>query len=274
VTLYRPCTRHNPDRDFRITVRQNPTKVWEPFRSQREARGSVPCIKPIIVRQASQTPAFSASSDLIYPSLRPLFLEGSFTIPENGSLTTLIHTFDLLNHCFAMASPQPIRLKPLNPLIDEEQVSVSLDVINESSRNDPMTAKKALLDETRVKSSTNDRESRVISGITGFGWGWELLAWVTALISLVAIFGILVAFDHKPLPQWPHSITLNTIIAIFSQISATALSIPLSECISQLKWLWFTRRNRPLYDFDTFDKASRGPWSSLVLIWKTNARSI
>lgn len=174
-----------------------------------------------------------------------------------------------------MASPQPIRRKPLNPLIDPEQAGASLDVINGSSRHDPMTAENALLEETRVKSgSNNNHQNPVIRGVARFGWGWEVLAWVTSLISLIAIFGILLGFDHKPLPQWPHSITLNTVIAIFSQISATALSIPLSECVSQLKWLWFTRRNRPLYDFDTFDKASRGPWSSLVLIWKTNARSV
>ena len=42
--------------------------------------------------------------------------------------------------------------------------------------------------------------------------------------------------------------------------------IPVIECISQLKWLWFVDRYRILADFDVFDRASRGSWGSLQLL--------
>ena len=42
--------------------------------------------------------------------------------------------------------------------------------------------------------------------------------------------------------------------------------MPVSECISQLKWLHFDRSN-PLSDFQTFDDASRGPWGAFRFVW-------
>lgn len=42
---------------------------------------------------------------------------------------------------------------------------------------------------------------------------------------------------------------------------------PVVECISQLKWLWFVRKQK-LVDFQAFDDASRGPTGSLILIGK------
>jgi len=40
---------------------------------------------------------------------------------------------------------------------------------------------------------------------------------------------------------------------------------PVAECISQLKWNWF-EKERPLADFETFDKASRGVLGSIYLL--------
>ncbi|KUJ14941.1 uncharacterized protein LY89DRAFT_720369 [Mollisia scopiformis] len=90
-------------------------------------------------------------------------------------------------------------------------------------------------------------------------------------MSMCAIIGILLKFRGRALSDRPYRIKLNTLVSIFAQISSTALVVSLSECISQLKWLWFAQRNQPLSDFDTFDEASRGPLSSVVLIWKTRA---
>lgn len=44
-----------------------------------------------------------------------------------------------------------------------------------------------------------------------------------------------------------------------------ALMKPVTECLSQLKWLWFTRK-RPLAEFAVFDNASRGGLDSLKLL--------
>lgn len=69
------------------------------------------------------------------------------------------------------------------------------------------------------------------------------------------------------LPQWPFSITINSLISVFATISQMAMMMPVVECISQLKWLWFVRKQK-LADFDAFDEASRGPTGSLMLLGK------
>lgn len=99
-------------------------------------------------------------------------------------------------------------------------------------------------------------------------WLMEVLSWVICALSIIAIVIILRVYDQKRLPQWPLSITINTAISVFATISQMAMLEPVTESISQLKWIWFTKRVQPLSDFDAFDQASRGPWGSLLLIAK------
>ena len=141
-----------------------------------------------------------------------------------------------------------------------------------SSQNETPPAKTARLHETEVVRTRKRWYQPQATQIFTNGWGWEVLGWIIAALSLFAVVGILITFNHRALPQWPYQINLNTLISIFSQIGSTALLGPLTECISQLKWLWFTRRSRPLCDFESFDSASRGPWPSFLLILTTRAR--
>ncbi|KAI0817888.1 hypothetical protein GGR55DRAFT_622433 [Xylaria sp. FL0064] len=46
--------------------------------------------------------------------------------------------------------------------------------------------------------------------------------------------------------------------------------LPPSECISQLKWQWFSQQPRRLIDIEHFDAASRGPWGSLRFLCEEN----
>lgn len=174
-----------------------------------------------------------------------------------------------------METPRNIRRKPLTPFLsplNQHQDEIGLDNLNFDSRQDEATiSNKSLLDDSEVQLNGRLSENHESWIHTVLGWGWELLACATSILALCAIVGILLAFNHKSLSDWSYRIKINTLVSVFAQISSTALAIPLSECISQLKWLWFTR-NHPLSDFDSFDKASRGPWSSLLLLWKTRAR--
>jgi hypothetical protein len=43
--------------------------------------------------------------------------------------------------------------------------------------------------------------------------------------------------------------------------------IAINSVLSQLKWRWFEEKPRPLEHLDAYDAASRGPWSSLRLIY-------
>ncbi|KUJ09624.1 uncharacterized protein LY89DRAFT_657053, partial [Mollisia scopiformis] len=90
-------------------------------------------------------------------------------------------------------------------------------------------------------------------------WLMEFLSCLVSLLATAAIVIILKIYDGKPLSKGPHSITLNSLLAIFITIAQIGLVIPLSEALGQLKWVWFKENERSLVDFETFDEASRGP---------------
>lgn len=98
-------------------------------------------------------------------------------------------------------------------------------------------------------------------------WGLEFLAWLLATLILTCLIILLAVFDKKPLAAWHSRLTLNTIIAIGTQLAQSALLLPISEGISQLKWLWYSKR-KPLEDMPYFQSGSNRPISSLILLWK------
>lgn len=97
-----------------------------------------------------------------------------------------------------------------------------------------------------------------------FAWWQELLWCLLSIVSVAALAAVLSYFDEKPLPAWPLGLTLNTVIALLATLARTAFIVPVSEGLSQLKWLWY-RSNRPLKHFQDFDAASRGLWGSVQL---------
>ncbi|KAI0435838.1 hypothetical protein F4803DRAFT_276716 [Xylaria telfairii] len=100
-----------------------------------------------------------------------------------------------------------------------------------------------------------------------YGWVAESVGCCLAAISLIAIIITLRLHEDKPLPRWPLSISINALIAVFGVLLKAGLTVPLSEGISQLKWIWFERQERNLLDLDEFDAASRGPWGSFLLLF-------
>ncbi|MCJ1360315.1 MAG: hypothetical protein MMC33_010320 [Icmadophila ericetorum] len=79
-------------------------------------------------------------------------------------------------------------------------------------------------------------------------------------------------YHDKPLPHLPLNVTLNTVLSIWSQIASMCLVATIAKSISQLKWLWFTEPKRLLADFGAFDDASRGPYGSLLLLFRLRFR--
>ncbi|KAL4897004.1 hypothetical protein BDV59DRAFT_209444 [Aspergillus ambiguus] len=88
-------------------------------------------------------------------------------------------------------------------------------------------------------------------------WFWESLSMGFSIACFISIISILFAYDEKPLPNFPHGLTLNAIVA----------------SIGQLKWIWFRRRNK-LYDIQYFDDATRGPLGSIIILFKHRALSL
>jgi len=106
------------------------------------------------------------------------------------------------------------------------------------------------------------------------GWFWELVSCLLSFVSLAAIIIILKHYDGQPAQKWPHPITLNSFLAVFTTLAKAGLVFPVTEALGQLKWVWFGEAERPLIDFQTFDEASRGPIGGIRLLGMLKGRYV
>lgn len=86
------------------------------------------------------------------------------------------------------------------------------------------------------------------------------------MVGVVCIYAYL---KDKPLPSG-HILTYANALG---KIASAALIVPTSEALGQLKWNWF-RQSNAMWDFEIFDKASRGPWGAVMLLFRTKGRSL
>ncbi|KAK8236449.1 hypothetical protein IWZ00DRAFT_557810 [Phyllosticta capitalensis] len=105
-----------------------------------------------------------------------------------------------------------------------------------------------------------------------FYWTIEILSCLFAAIILVALVAVLAIFNGHQQPNWPHPVSINTIIAVFTVAFKALLLKPVVEGLSQCKWLWFSRP-KELSDLELFDQATRGPWGSTCLLFDSFIKS-
>ena len=87
-----------------------------------------------------------------------------------------------------------------------------------------------------------------------------------------AIIGLLYYLHDQSFNKWPPGLT---IITVLSKVASGELILPISEAIGQLKWTWFHgKKSRDAFDFEIFDKASRGAWGSFMLLCRTKGKSL
>ncbi|KAJ5133316.1 hypothetical protein N7476_003455 [Penicillium atrosanguineum] len=102
-------------------------------------------------------------------------------------------------------------------------------------------------------------------GFWGASWTLEILGCLTSIGFLVAIIVILFNFDGRPMPDWPHGITLNTLVSVFSTVMKATMAFVLTESLAQLKWSWFRGGNK-LSDLALLDAASRGAMGAFIVL--------
>ena len=150
------------------------------------------------------------------------------------------------------------------------------NIVNRSSSNGPRwqkiddentTQDTAGLTTDATKTAKATKQQSLYTRIFSDTWTLEILCWLLALLSLVIIIIVLAVFNGQSLENWHSGLTLNTLISIASQIAQTAVFVPVAASISQLKWIWYSK-SRPVAGIGDFDKASRGPIDSLLLITK------
>ncbi|KAK8120038.1 uncharacterized protein PG998_004664 [Apiospora kogelbergensis] len=104
-------------------------------------------------------------------------------------------------------------------------------------------------------------------------WQWNLellMCFIIFSVPFVAL-GTMLPYQKKPLPQWPLSVSINSLISIYSTFLKAAIGVVLSSGLAQLQWTWF-RSRRPLRDVVRYDEATRGPWGALQIVWAHRLR--
>lgn len=97
-------------------------------------------------------------------------------------------------------------------------------------------------------------------------WIYELSSSLISLLALAGLFAVLGSFDGHARPKWPAYISINTMVAITTAVLKASMMLSITEGISELKWQWFTKRQR-LIDVNAFDSASRGPWGAFLFLF-------
>jgi len=100
-------------------------------------------------------------------------------------------------------------------------------------------------------------------------WVFEISSWCVSLFCMAAVVGIYVHLKDEPLRNGNLLPWANAL----GKIASAALIVPTSEALGQLKWNWFHDSNA-MWDFEIFDKASRGPWGAMMLLFRTRGRSL
>ena len=104
-------------------------------------------------------------------------------------------------------------------------------------------------------------------------WFWEIVSITFSIACFIAICSVLLGYDQKAMPNFPKGLTLNTIVSILATGSKSALLCMVRTSIGQLKWIWFQgRKKRPVYDLQSFDDASRGPWGSVMVLLRCSRK--
>jgi hypothetical protein len=101
-------------------------------------------------------------------------------------------------------------------------------------------------------------------------WILEISTLIISTLCMLAIVGIYFHIKGKDMSK---SEVLLNCANILGKIASATLIIPTSEALGQLKWSWFNQSNA-MWDFEIFDKATRGPWGAALLLYRTKGRSL
>jgi hypothetical protein len=101
-------------------------------------------------------------------------------------------------------------------------------------------------------------------------WLLELTSWTISAFCMGAAVGIYIRINGHLMTD--HEFALNC-ANVLGKVASAALIVPTSEALGQLKWNWF-HNSKAIWDFEIFDKASRGPWGAALLLYRTKGRSL
>jgi len=101
-------------------------------------------------------------------------------------------------------------------------------------------------------------------------WLFDIMSCVVSASCMVAIVLIYAHIKDQPMSKGGILLNWNNVLG---KVASAALIVPRYEALGQLKWHWF-HNSKAMWDFEIFDKASRGPMGALMLLYRTKGRSL
>jgi hypothetical protein len=167
-------------------------------------------------------------------------------------------------------SPYSQKIRQRDPELGN-QPSYGLGITHQSSTSSMdsfLTRSQSNMKEERPPNLARRLEDRLWRCNTSVNvserWSLEIISWVISAICMTTVVLILLFMRDKSIPNWPSTLALT----IFFKIASAALLLPTSEALGQLKWSWI-KGDSKMWDFEIFDLASRGPWGSILLLFRT-----
>lgn len=86
-------------------------------------------------------------------------------------------------------------------------------------------------------------------------WLWEVVSAVAAIAILAAVISVLSHYNTKTVPDWPLHININASVAILADLLRASVLVVAAAILSQSKWIWFSRKARPMTQLQSFENA-------------------
>jgi hypothetical protein len=120
------------------------------------------------------------------------------------------------------------RLPPTDQQLHEEQ-EVS-DIA--SANGDQSIAKQSPKHHPTALVSNSSRWTRALHTVNRLwkrSWTTETISLGFSIFTLAGLIATLLAHQHKPLPQWPQLVSINSIISLFSLLMRSCVGVVLAE---------------------------------------------
>ena len=101
---------------------------------------------------------------------------------------------------------------------------------------------------------------------------FEGLGFSIGASCLIVTAGILYYYEDERAPYLP--VTLNFIMALLGNVAFASTLFGMHSAVSQLKWIGFSQRSRPLSELDVFRRAGSGPLGAARLLLTATRRPL
>jgi hypothetical protein len=137
----------------------------------------------------------------------------------------------------------------VHPLLDVDRYNTSskhpgyTDTSNSSEQDDSDTTKtkrdgpsaQSEIDHPRAATDSGWRRGpHSMRRIWNRSWTAETLSFIVSILTLAGLIATLLAHQHRPLPQWPRLVNINSIISLFSLLMRSCVGVVLAEGTSRI----------------------------------------